>query len=74
MSGEPSIANCIPTVGCMLTTVNLDHQPPFPANEIHDEWPYRFLPYKLQAVKRSRAKVLPQQLFGGGRVPTKASY
>jgi hypothetical protein len=51
MSSESSIANCIPTVGCMLTAVNLNHQPPFPANEIHHEWPYRLLPHKLFAVK-----------------------
>jgi hypothetical protein len=57
----------------MLTSVNLNHQPPLPINEIYNIWSNRFLPYEFQPKERSRAKVFPQQLFRSGRIPTKTS-
>jgi hypothetical protein len=50
---EPFVALEIMRIVGVLAAVELDGHFSFPADEIDDVWPYRFLPNKFMAIERS---------------------
>jgi hypothetical protein len=68
MIDEPLTPNCIALVHSVLATVNFNYESSFTANEIDNVWSNGFLPYKFDALERSRTKVLPTSSFRRGRI------
>ena len=52
----------------MLSTIDLDHQPPLPANKVDDEWANRFLSNELTPTDGARPQAIPKQQFSVRRI------